>query len=301
MDLPDCQSEAPGLTVIIPACNEEGGVAGVVEAVKRILPGTLADLDLAGDAWEVIVVDDGSSDTTALKAAEAGARVIAHRQNIGYGAALKTGLRRAKFDTIVITDADSTYPVEEIPALVALLRQADMAVGSRTGAEVHIPTVRRPAKWLLKQTAQFLAGQKIPDLNSGLRVFRRADALRFHSLYPRGFSFTTTITLAYLSSDLLVAYHPINYNPRTGKSKIRPIRDTKNLFLTVIRSILLFNPLRVCIPLGTALVALALVIAIGPRDAHGNIYDGTITILIVCALQIIIVGFLADILARLRR
>ena len=114
------------------------------------------------------------------------------------------------------------------------------------------------------------------------------------------FRITTTITLAFLSSDLLIHYMPINYHPRTGKSKIRPIRDTKNLFLTVIRSILFFNPLRVCLPLGFLLLFLAFIVSFF-RDEHGWIYDGSITILVVSALQIIIVGFLADILSRLRR
>lgn len=284
--------------MLIPACNEEAGVGDVVRHVRAVLgevPG------LAPDRTEVIVIDDGSRDNTAAVAAAAGATLISHRMNTGYGASLKTGLRRAKFETIVITDADGTYPVEAIPDLLRLLADCDMAVGSRTGDDVHIPIERRPAKWLLNKTAEFLANQRIPDLNSGLRAFRRADALRFFSLYPRGFSFTTTITLAFLSSDLLVNYLPINYHRRTGKSKLRPIRDTKNLFLTVIRSILLFNPLRVCLPICIGLIVLALLIAVGPRDEHGNIYDGTITILIVCALQIAIMGFLADILSRLRK
>lgn len=284
--------------MLIPACNEEAGVGEVVRHVWAVL-GTVPGLP--ADRTEVIVIDDGSSDKTAAVGAAAGATLVSHRMNTGYGASLKTGLRRAKFETIVITDADGTYPVESIPDLLRLLEDCDMAVGSRTGDDVHIPIERRPAKWLLNKTAEFLANQRIPDLNSGLRAFRRADALRFFSLYPRGFSFTTTITLAFLSSDLLVNYLPINYHRRTGKSKLRPIRDTKNLFLTVIRSILLFNPLRVCLPVCIGLIVLALLVAVGPRDEHGNIYDGTITILIVCALQIAIMGFLADILSRLRK
>jgi glycosyltransferase involved in cell wall biosynthesis len=289
---------AAGVSLLIPAYNEENGVASaVIEAQKTL--SALAEQQV--EHWEIIVIDDGSSDGTTTAAEAAGARVLRHRQNIGYGAALKTGLRRARFETVVIADADGTYPIAEAETLLRMLQDCDMAVGSRTGGEVNIPIERRPAKWLLKITAEFLAGRRIPDLNSGLRAFRRSDALRFMSLYPSGFSFTTTITLAYLSSDLLVNYHPINYHPRTGKSKIRPIRDTKNLFLTVIRSILFFNPLRVCLPLGLALLFAAAVVALGPRDAHGRIYDGTITILVVSALQIIIVGFLADILARIRK
>ncbi len=295
---PDEKPALPGVSLLIPAYNEENGVGGAVAQAREALASVTG---LESGEWEVIVIDDGSRDGTAVAAEAAGARVLRHRQNIGYGAALKTGLRRARFGTIVIADADGTYPITETATLLHMLEACDMAVGSRTGGDVNIPIERRPAKWLLKVTAEFLAARRIPDLNSGLRAFRRADAIRFMSLYPSGFSFTTTITLAYLSSDLLIHYHPIDYHPRTGKSKLRPIRDTKNLFLTVIRSILFFNPLRVCLPIGFALLFAAAVIAIGPRDAHGRIYDGTITILVVSALQIIIVGFLADILARIRR
>lgn len=283
-----------GVTAIIPAHNEKGGVAEVVVRVREALKA------LAGESCEVLVVDDGSTDDTAMAATQAGARVITHRTNLGYGASLKTGLRAASYETILITDADGTYPSESIADLLPELATCDMVVGSRRGAKVHIPMERRPAKWVLKVTAEFLAGRRIPDLNSGLRAFRRLDAMKFMSLYPSGFSFTTTITLAYLSRDLLIHYVAIDYHPRVGKSKLRPIRDTKNLFLTVVRSILVFNPLRVCVPVSLAMIALATYIAIFPRDADGRIYDGTITILTTSALQIMIVGFLADILVRLR-
>lgn len=287
-----------GVSLLIPSYNEVGGVAGVVAQARAALT---AVEGLQADTWEVLVIDDGSDDGTAAEARAAGARVICHRENLGYGAALKTGLRRARFDTIVITDADSTYPVEATGQLLEMLTDCDMAVGARSGDDVNIPAVRKPAKWVLKMTAQFLAGRRITDLNSGFRAFRRSDALRFMALYPSGFSFTTTITLSYLSSDLLVSYLPISYYARTGRSKIRPFRDTKNLFLTVVRSILFFNPLRVCLPVSGVLLTVALIFALFIRDSHHRILDGTITILVVSALQIMIVGFLADILARLRR
>lgn len=293
-DNSDYRELPPGVTAIVPAHNEEGGVAEVVTRLRESLA------RLAGEYCEVLVVDDGSTDKTAKAAADAGARVVIHKVNLGYGAALKTGLRAAKFETIVITDADGTYPVESIADLLPELEHCDMVVGSRQGAKVHIPMERRPAKWVLKVTAEFLAGRSIPDLNSGLRAFRRSDAMKFMSLYPGGFSFTTTITLAYLSQDLLVHYVAIDYHPRVGKSKLRPIRDTKNLFLTVVRSILVFNPLRVCVPFALLLFLLALYVAMFLRDPEGRIFDGTITILVTSGLQIMIVGFLADMLVRLR-
>lgn len=291
------QLASPGVTLLIPAYHEEAGVGHVVADARA----ALAQVNgLTEDTWEVLVIDDGSRDETARQAASAGARIVRHRENFGYGASLKTGLRQARFETIVIVDADGTYPLSAVPELLAMLAHCDMAVGARTGREVHIPAIRKPAKWLLTMTAQILAGRRIPDLNSGLRAFRRHEALRYMNLYPAGFSFTTTITLAYLSNNLIVDYLPINYHERVGRSKIRPIRDTRNLFVTVMRAILFFNPLRICLPVGFTLLAISLIFALFIRDAEGRIMDGTITVLVVSAFQVFIVGFLADILSRLR-
>jgi len=288
-------SSAP-VSVIIPVHNEQDGVARVVEQVR----GALVTPARPATRVEILVVDDGSTDASAERARQAGARVIQHPGNLGYGAAIKTGLRHASHEVIVITDGDGTYPAAQMDALVRELERCDMAVGARTGSDVNIPWTRRPAKRLLTWLAVYLAQKPIPDLNSGLRAFRKSDAMRFFNLYPSGFSFTTTITLAYLSNDLLVHYLPIDYHPRIGRSKLRPIRDTKNLFLTVVRSIIFFNPMRVCIPLALAMFAVALYVALFIRDSHGNILDGTISILSLGAIQVIILGFLADAIARLR-
>jgi glycosyltransferase involved in cell wall biosynthesis len=289
----DNQSAAPraAVSVVIPVFNEEAGVAGVVQSVRQALGS-------GGD--EVLVVDDGSTDATAGRAREAGATVHAHGQNLGYGAAIKTGLRMARNETIVLIDGDGTYPADRIGDLVAELAGCDMAVGQRAGDSAHIPWPRKPAKWLLTRTAVFLSGKPIPDLNSGLRAFRRADALRFLNLYPSGFSFTTTITLAFLSSDMRVRYVPVDYRQRAGRSKIRPLRDTKNLFLTVVRSVMFFNPLRVCVPVALALVAAGLAVLFLVRDSHGNVLDGTVAVCMIGAVQVMILGLLADLMARSR-
>jgi glycosyltransferase involved in cell wall biosynthesis len=285
------------VTVLIPVFNEEGGIAAVLEEIREkfVAAGNRRPEDV-----EILVIDDGSTDRTVECAREAGMRVIRHPGNLGYGAALKTGLRQASHELIIITDGDGTYPAEAMDTLVRELDRCDMAVGARTGSNVHIPPERRPAKWLLGKIAVYLAEKPIPDLNSGLRAFRRTDALRFLNLYPSGFSFTTTITLAYLSSDLLVHYQPIDYRPRAGRSKLRPLRDTKNLFFTIIRSILFFNPMRVCIPIALAMFLVAFYFALFVRDSHGNILDGTISILCLGGIQMVILGFLADTIARMR-
>jgi glycosyltransferase involved in cell wall biosynthesis len=229
------------VSIVIPAFNEEAGVGPVVEDLRR----TFQD---AGIQAEVIVVDDGSRDNTAAAACAAGARVVRHRSNRGYGAALKSGITAAKYDIIAITDADGTYPCDVLPHLVQELENADMVVGARTGTHVRIPWVRRPAKWVLNRLADYVTSSKIPDLNSGLRVFRRAMAVQYFPILPDAFSFTSTITLAMRCDKYAITYVPIDYRRRTGKSKIVPW-DAGSFAILILRTAMLFRPLRVFVPL----------------------------------------------------
>lgn len=232
-----------GFSVVIPAYDEESGIADSLRELHR-------SLESCGRPFEVIVVDDGSHDATAAIARREGVTVISHSVNRGYGAALKTGIRRARYDTIVITDADGTYPSAAIPKLVERLDDSfEMAVGARIGDNVAIPWARRPAKWLLRHLASYLVGQPIPDLNSGLRAMKRSLVQRYEHLLPSGFSFTTTITLAALSRDHLVHYESIDYRPRQGSSKIRPAHAFDFLLL-ILRTMVYFNPLKIFLPLG---------------------------------------------------
>jgi glycosyltransferase involved in cell wall biosynthesis len=157
------------------------------------------------------VVDDGSSDGTADAVAGLPCRVIRSKTNCGYGASLKRGIREARSDLILITDADGTYPATHFASLVARAAESDMVVGARTGGNVHIPNARRPAKWLITKLASYLCGKSIPDLNSGLRVFRRHHFAQFLRIIPNGFSFTTSISLGFLCNGLSVEYVPIDY------------------------------------------------------------------------------------------
>ncbi len=246
---------------------------------------------------EIIVVDDGSGDGTADVAQRAGVRLIRHPFNRGYGAALKTGIRHAAHDLIAIIDADGTYPSDEIPAMVAHLirHDYDMVVGARTGEQVHIPLLRRPAKWLLNRLADYLAGIHIPDLNSGLRVFKKEVALEFLHLMPTGFSFTTSITLALLTNDYLVAYRPVNYYPRTGQSKIRPIRDTLGFAGLIVRTVMYFQPLKVFVPV--SLLFLLTGLGRGGYDAiaHGNVTTVDM-LLLMTGVLVGMLGLLADLI-----
>ena len=226
----------------MPAFNEDQGVAACVREVRSVLRE-------AGVQHQILVVDDGSTDNTAREAQDSGAEVVSIPENRGYGAAIKVGIARADHDTLLIIDADGTYPAESIPQLLSYSESYDMVVGARVGKDVHIPLARRPAKWFLAVLASYLAGCSIPDLNSGLRVLRRDLVDRFSHVLPAGFSFTTSVTLAALCSGALVRFHPIDYRPRVGDSKIRALHAF-DFFLLVLRTIVYFNPLRVFIPLG---------------------------------------------------
>lgn len=276
----------PGISVVIPAYNEKNGIGPVIEQVRSVL-------EASGWDFELIVVDDASSDGTAEGLQGLGVKVIAHEFNRGYGASLKDGILSARYEFVLITDADGTYPPEAIPALMEKALDSDMAVGSRTGKKVAIPAHRRFPKWLLGKTANYLAGFRIPDLNSGLRVFRRENALRFFNLYPDGFSFTTTITLAFLSNGMKVSYLPIDYRHREGRSKFRPIQDTANLFSLILRTSLYFHPLKIFVPAGLILMGggLALLVHRLIRGSGGQV---TTVVLLMAGLQLLALGLLAD-------
>lgn len=280
------------VSIIIPAYNEENAIAGVLSQLAE-------GLNTSCHAVEIIVVDDGSGDGTATIARrQEGVTVLHHRTNRGYGAALKTGIRHASHDLVCITDADGTYPNERIPELVQRLcaEQYDMVVGARVGEDVSIPRSRRPAKWLLSRLANYVAGENIPDLNSGLRVFRRDVALRFNSILPDTFSFTTTITLAMLTNRYLVDYVPINYYARVGKSKIRPVQDTLNFMQLVWRIALYFAPLKLFLPLSAFLFLLAVAWALFTLLYLGRLADVTTLVMVMTAFQVAVIGMLAELI-----
>lgn len=268
---------APVVTVVVPCFNERGAVADTVNALSA----ALADVG----PYELVFVDDGSTDGTReildqLAADSPRLRVLHHTKNRGYGAALKTGMRAARAQLIAITDADGTYPNDRLPEMIAEAREADMVVGSRTGDSVDYPLIRAIPKAFLRVYASWIAGQSIPDINSGLRVFRRDVALKFAGILPSGFSFTTTITLAMLTNDYEVRFLPIDYAARVGKSKIRPIRDTLNFVQLIARTGVYFAPLRVFLPIAL-LIGLGFVAsAIYDVVVLDNLTDKTIVLLL---------------------
>lgn len=229
------------VSIIIPAFNEQESVGVQVKKVRQVL-------NECGIEHEIIVVDDGSQDNTAEMAIQMSARLLQHSENRGYGASLKTGILAASYQVIVIIDADNTYPADQIPNLLAKLDNADMVVGARVGTTVQIPWIRQPAKWFLRFLATLIAEQPIPDLNSGMRAFRKETIQQYFPILSNRFSFTTTSTLSYLADNYHVVYHPINYFQRTGKSKIVPWHFM-DFFVLIIRLSMMFNPLKVFVPL----------------------------------------------------
>jgi glycosyltransferase involved in cell wall biosynthesis len=280
-----------GFSIIIPANNEEAGIASVLERILSVMNRNNIN-------YELLVVDDGSTDRTAELVRESGVGLIQHSSNRGYGAALKTGISRANYNAILITDADGTYPNEQILDLIRVYKEGnfDMVVGARTGENVSVPVIRKPAKWIISKLANYLIGLKIPDLNSGLRVMRKETLEKFMQILPDGFSFTTTITLAMLTSNHSVKYIPIDYFSRKGKSKIRPIYDTLNFMQLIIRTVLCFNPLKIFVPLSLILVMFAFIVLVGSWLLLGRVTDVSFGVILMTAIMVMAIGMLADLI-----
>jgi len=227
------------LSVIIPAYNEEKGIRDTVNSI----------LDLCIDkGWKIIVVNDGSVDQTAeiLTGIEE-IDVVEHPYNKGYGASLKTGILHAKTDLVAFFDADGQHRPQDLLKLHENFKNYDMLVGER-GHDSHQEWIRKPGKWVLSKVANFLSGRKIPDLNSGLRVIKRDIIRKMLHLFPDGFSFSTTSTLAFMNMGYSVGYMPIQVQKRVGKSTVNQIKHGSSTILLILRLIVLFNPLKVFLP-----------------------------------------------------
>ncbi|ANT61242.1 hypothetical protein AYJ57_13200 [Salipiger sp. CCB-MM3] len=288
-DLPHSDEKRFGLSVVVPAFNEEGSLGKTIEEIRAVLEAT----DIPS---EIIVVDDGSEDGTRQEALDAGVILEVNPGNLGYGASLKRGINRSQYDYVAILDADSTYPPRYLPEMFALAQDADMVVGDRGGAMNNVPLIRRPAKRVLNGLANFLAERKLNDLNSGLRVMRKSKVLPFFPLLPSGFSFTTTITLCMACTDLRLIYIPIEYRKRVGTSKIRPGHFV-NFIILVLRAIMLFNPLRIFLPLG--LIFFAVGFAKGVYDITQSNLSETAIFMFLAAIMLWSLGLIADMIARL--
>ena len=281
-------------TIIIPCFNEADAIE---QTVRQIIETLSFERDRT---WEVIVVDDGSTDeskerlkTLSQEQQQAPLRVVMHSRNLGYGAALKSGIQRSRSELICITDADGTYPNDRIPELLRLAEERDMVVGARIGQDVKYSKIRSIPKMVLVPWVSFLCGSHVPDMNSGLRVFRRDAAMRYLKILPDGFSFTTTITICFLRNRQDVLFTPINYSKRIGKSHIKPIKDTLRFVQLITRTGMYFAPMRLLMPIFLFFTTLFSISAIFDIFVLQDITDKTILMAFIC-INIAMFAMLAD-------
>lgn len=276
------------ISVVIPAFNEEEAIGRDIDAIKETMDNTNYE-------YEILVVDDGSSDKTADIVEDKGVRIIRHKINKGSGAARKTGIRAATGNIIVMTDADGTYPNHDIPRLLEFIPEYDQVIGARIEEKGTHRFLRTPAKFIIRKIGEFLVSKEIPDLNSGLRVFKKDIVSKYLYLIPDGFSCVSSITLTFLSNGYAVKFVPIEYYSRIGKSKFHPIKDTYNYLVTVIRIITYFNPIKFFTTLSVLLLILGVTKSIYDFFDQGTFQESDIIILI-SALLIFCIGMLADLI-----
>jgi glycosyltransferase involved in cell wall biosynthesis len=284
------------VSVVLPVYNEKGHLREEIDRIR-------AALDASPYTYELIVVDDGSNDGSGEQLREIeGIRLLQFTHNRGSGSARKSGTAAARGRVVVWTDADMTYPNDEIPDLVAHLDEGyDQVVGARTSEQGTHKLARVPAKWFVRKLASYLTKTKIPDLNSGLRAFRRDVALQYLNQLPPGFSCVTTITMAFLANGYSVTYRPIDYFERAGSSKFHWYVDTKRYILQVIRMTMMYNPLSVFLPVGFVLLTIgAAKLGYDLVDKDGRVASNTLLIFF-AAFQVFAIGLLADLMGRVTR
>jgi glycosyltransferase involved in cell wall biosynthesis len=280
-------ASADQVTVIIPAFNEAGAIGRVV-----------SDLKSAANWLEVIVVDDGSSDETAATALAAGAMVIRHPYNKGNGASVKTGLRAAQGDFILILDADGQHRPSDALRLITTLGEYDLVIGARSRG-MQASWQRDLGNRLLNWLSSYLTGREIPDLTSGMRAGRRSCFLEFIHLLPNGFSTPTTTTLSFIKSGYNVRFEPISVDARVGTSKIKLARDGSKFVLIVIRVMTIFSPLRIFLPVSAASFLLGAAYAMWTIATQRHVTNSSV-LLIVLAVLLFAVGLVSEQVATLR-
>lgn len=277
------------LSIVIPAFNEAAVVGQVITRTRLTKPGC-----------EVIVVDDGSTDGTSLVAEQAGARVVRHPYNKGNGAAVKTGIRAAHGEYVLLLDADGQHSPEDIDRLLEHLGPYDLVVGART-PESESAKHRDLANWAFNSLASYLVEMKIPDLTSGFRCFKRDKVMEFIHLLPNGYSYPTTTTMSFIKTGYNVKHVPIIAKKRVGKSKIKPLRDGTKFVTIILRMITLFNPIKIFMPLAFIWFLVGLVYGVAnvflAKDHH--IPNGAV-LLISISVLIFLSGLISEQIAALR-
>ena len=279
------------VSVVVPAFNEAAAIPQTIAGIKAAL---------AHAPCEIIVVDDGSTDATAAVAEAAGVRVLKQPHNRGYGAALKAGILAASHDTIIITDADGTYPNQEMGTLLERYGNGfNMVVGARHGANYHESILKTPLRFMLKWLVEFTTGRRIPDVNSGLRVFSRQEILPYFDTLCDTFSFTTSVTLAYLLTSKFVHYVPISYHRRVGETKVRLFRDSLRTLQYIVQAILYYNPLKLFVLLCAAVLLVGLVAAVIAIAWPSAMTWLAVVASVLVAILVFCLGLVADLLKQI--
>ncbi|MEQ8818859.1 MAG: glycosyltransferase family 2 protein [Sumerlaeia bacterium] len=282
------------VSVVLPCYNEEKAIPKVIGDIRAAMEGT---------RWkfEILAVDDKSKDRTVERLEKCGVRIVKHPVNRGSGASRRTGTIEARGEIIVMLDADGTYNAPDIPKMLEFFPDYDQVNGARTSEQGTHKLLRVPAKWAIRKLACYLAGRHIPDLNTGLKAFKRDVMMKYLWVLPNGFSCVTTMTLAFLCNGHPVKYVSSEYHKRIGKSKFHPVKDTANYFSTVIRMVTYFAPLRVFLPAAAFLLIAGIVKGlfniIGPKHT----LEESDIILICVGVLVLAVGMLADLIVAQKR
>ena len=283
------------ISLILPALNEEQGVGATIDEATK----ALKDADIE---HEVIVIDDGSTDGTGREAEQRGARVIRHPTPLGYGRSVLEGVREARHEWVALSDADGTYPVKELPAFANLAREGfDLVVGRRKKTRDGL--LKGFARRIFRRLAEFTCGKRIPDVNSGFRLFRRSLALRFIRTFGHGFSFSTTLTLLAFLYGYAVKFEPIDYRRRRGRSKVRIFRDSAIAAQILVEVILTHNPIKIFLPLtGLAgFIGTAGLVAYFLAPVHSTLWMMLGVAGLACATIILAVGLATTAIVKSRR
>ena len=275
------------VSIVIPAFNEGAAIARVISGLRE-----------AGAWREIIVVDDGSNDETGAAARSAGATVLRHPYNKGNGAAVKSGIRAAAGDYVMIIDGDGQHRPADAVRLASRLGEFDLVVGARAGSTQATPA-RRLGNHALNRLAGYLTGRPIPDLTSGFRAARRAHLREFLHLLPNGFSTPATTTLAFIKAGYNVAFEPVEAEARVGSSKIKLARDGAKFFLIILKIVTIFSPLRVFLPISLATFAVGAGYALWTIVTQAHVANSSV-LLIMFAVVVFLVGLVSEQIAALR-
>lgn len=279
----------PVVTIVLPAFNEEAAIGKVIDDVQ-------AAMKSARMTYEILVVDDNSTDRTAEIAAAKNVRVVRRRVRGGSGSSRRTGILESKGEIIVMLDADGSYEASDIPKMLTYFPDYDQVNGARTSEQGTLKFLRTPAKWLIRKLACYLTSTDIPDLNTGLKAFKKDIMKKYLWVLPDGFSCVTTMTLAFLTNGYAVKYIPSQYHKRIGQSKFHPVKDTAAYLNTVVRMVMYFKPLRVFGPSALFLSLFAIIKSLLSLAYTGTLQESDI-IIFMAAVMLGALGLIADLIA----